>query len=259
MTIKVFILGRPGSGKSAAAMRIAKLAQREDWTTTHINDYAILHNWFMEEMHHPKNNHTYFHPTEHGGFDVIDFSVLRLALEEVEKKVQKSFLCKTKLVLIEFARGDYSEVLKAFSNDVLHDAYFLFLESDLETCMQRIHRRTIHPHTGHDHYVSNDILSSYYHKDNKPYMLSQFAKDYHLDHKRIKVIDNVGSWDAFMRQIKEFSDTFLEQKRGSGQTHRSTDLLPKPAIGKRTGSPSGAFPSLGSPIGCGCNLNLTSL
>ena len=259
MAVIVFLLGRPGSGKSAAAGRMIKLAQRSSWATTHICDYVILHKWFMSEKNGRDVNYRYFRSSEHNGFDVIDFSILREALDAVERRVQRHLSSKKKLILIEFARSDYSEVLKTFGDKVLDNAYFLFLDSDIDTCIKRVHARTTHPTTIHDHYVSEEIFRSYYHKDNKPYMLSQFAKDYQLDPERVKVIDNFGSWDAFMQQIKEFSDTFLEQKCVSSQIHPSPDVFPKPGISKRIGSLSGAFPSLGSPIGCGCNLNLTSL
>lgn len=254
MAVTVFILGRPGSGKSAAAHRITKLAQRKDWASTHICDYVILHKWFLSEKHNSLIKYRYFRPTEHNGFDVIDFSILRKALEEVERRVQKHLSSKKKLILIEFARGDYSEVLRTFSNEVLHNAYFLFLDSDIDTCIQRVRARTSHPTTVHDHYVSEKIFRSYYHKDNKSYILSQFAKDYDLDNRRVKVIDNAGSWDDFMRQIKEFTDAlFVEQELSiSRESSNSLEVLSKQESGKRrkTGPLSGAFPSLGAPTCC---------
>ncbi len=212
MAVKVFLLGRPGSGKSTAAQRIIRLAQRKNWATTYIGDYEILHRWFESEKRNPYIKHKYFDPTDYEGFNVSDFSVLRIALEEVKRRIQKHVQSRTKLILIEFARDDYSEVLRTFDNEILHDAYFLFLHSDIDVCIQRILTRTAHHITIHDHYVSKEIIESYYARDNRSYILSQFAKDYNLDYERVTVIDNMSSWDDFMQQIKKFTNDLFERE-----------------------------------------------
>ncbi len=253
MAAKVFLLGRPGSGKSAAAQRIIRLAQRKNWSTTHISDYEILYKWFVSEKRNPYIEYKYFLAIEHGGFNVIDFSILQMALEEVKRRIQKHASCKTKLVLIEFARDDYSELLRTFGDEVLQDAYFLFLDADIKTCIKRVYERSLHPATVHDHFVSTEIIESYYSKDNKPYMLSQFARDYGLEDKRVTVIDNTGSWDYFTQQIKAFTHNLFEREVS---TIDKTDLLlgtsPRQELStrRRTGPLSGAFPALGTPTGC---------
>ena len=222
MALKVFVLGRPGSGKSTATHRIAKSAQRRDLSTTRINDYEILHKWFRQERDHPRNGYKYFCPTDHNGFDVIDFSVLPLALQEVEKRVQIHSSSKVNLVLIEFARDDYCEVLRTFSYNFLHDAYFLFLNAEIDICIQRVHERITYPATPDDHFVSDGIIKSYYHKDNKPYIISQLAQDYNLDDKRVRVIDNTVSHDSFLQKIDDFFDFLFSQEL---ETSRKTSLL----------------------------------
>ena len=136
MLVKLFILGRPGSGKSSAAGIIATIARCRGWNTTHINDYDIL-----KEMAQADTAHKNFRQTEHGGFDVQDFSVLDIALKDVEKRAQHRSLEQDTLVIIEFARDDYSKALKWFSSGFLQDAYFLFMHLDLDTCVQRIQKR----------------------------------------------------------------------------------------------------------------------
>jgi adenylate kinase family enzyme len=213
MAVKVFLIGRPGSGKSTAAHHITKQAHRQECPTTHIYDYKILYNWFMAEMNNPRNKHKNFLPRGYGGFDVINFSVLRKALEEVERRARMYMSFKRRLILIEFARDDYSEVLRTFSYDFLQDAYFLFLDADIETCIERVRERSLHPTTEYDHFVSTEIITSYYDKDNKPYMLSQFAQEYHLDNERVAVIDNTGSRNDFLQQIKAFTNALFERDR----------------------------------------------
>ncbi len=212
MVVTVFLLGRPGSGKSTAARRIEELAQWQGCPTIHIYDYEILHSWFMLEMESRGNEHKYFRPREHDGFDVSDFLVLRKALEEIERRVQEHVPSKKKLILVEFARNDYSEVLKVFRANLLQSAYFLFFDADLKTCIQRLHERSLHPTTEHDHFVSEEIIRSYYSKDNRSYMLFQFAQDYDLDNERVTVVDNAGSWDDFLQQIKAFITTLFDRE-----------------------------------------------
>ncbi len=212
MAVKVFLIGRPGSGKSTAAHYISKQVHRQKCSTTHIYDYTILHSWFMAEMYNPRNKHKYFHPRGHDGFDVLDFSVLSKALEEVERKARKYMSFRRRLVLIEFARDDYSEVLRTFSDDFLQDAYFLYFDADIKTCIERVRERSLHPTTEYDHFVSTEIITSYYDKDNKPYMFSQFGQEYHVDNKRVEIIDNTGSRQDFLRQISAFTDALFERE-----------------------------------------------
>lgn len=215
MAVKVFILGRPGSGKSAAARRIAKLVQHKGWSPVRICDYDILHDMFQRERNLPKNELKHFCPTQCGGFDVIDFSILDTALKEVQRKTLKHIEEYTsytqKLILIEFARDDYGKALSLFNSEFLCDAYFLFLDADVDTCIQRVHKRSAHPTTTDDHFVSDEIIKCYYYKDNKPYMTSSFSQDYQIDEMRVAIIDNMGTRESFNDQISRFVAIILRQ------------------------------------------------
>src|SRR2546421_8366791 len=128
MALKVFVLGRPGSGKSTATRRILKLVQRKGLSAIRVNDYEILQSWFKQEKFQPCNDHKQFRSTAYNGFDVTDFSVLNTALEELEKRVWKYiYSAKNEFILIEFARDDYGKALSFFSKNFLQNAYFLFL------------------------------------------------------------------------------------------------------------------------------------
>ncbi len=216
MAVKVFILGCPGSGKSAAARRIARLVQHKGWSPVRLCDYDILHDMFQRERNLPRNELKYFCPTQCGGFDVIDFSILDTALKEVQRKTLKHIGGYTsytqKLILIEFARDDYEKALSLFNPEFLRDAYFLFLNADMDTCIERIHKRSAHPTTMDDHFVSNEILKCYYYRDNRPYVPFNLAVDYGLDVERIQVIDNVGSYQSFNNQVGRFVEFILRQE-----------------------------------------------
>jgi shikimate kinase len=226
MAVKIFILGRPGSGKSAAARRIAKLVQHEGWSPVRICDYDILHDMFQREGNSLNNELKNFRPAQYGGFDVIDFTILDTALKEVQRKALKHIEEYTsytqKLILLEFARDDYGKALSLFNPEFLRDAYFLFLDADVDICIQRVHKRSAHPTTTDDHFVSDEILKSYYYKDNKPYITFNLTVGHGVVAKRIQIIDNICSYQSFNDQVSRFAEFILSQ---DSQVQRKTLLL----------------------------------
>src|SRR5206468_9524195 len=116
MGVKLFILGRPGSGKSTAARHLNYLMRCQAWSVKHFNDYDILLEMFQADTEHKK-----FRPTPHNGFDATDFTVFDDALKELEKRVQAE-VARVNLLTIEFARDDYRMALKQFSADFLQDS-----------------------------------------------------------------------------------------------------------------------------------------
>jgi len=226
MLVKLFILGRPGSGKSSAAGIIATIAQCRGWITFHINDYDIL-----KEMAQADSAQKIFHLTEHGGFNVRNFSVLDVALRELEKRAQHLSLEQDTLIIIEFARDDYSKALKWFSPGFLQDAYFLFMHLDLDTCVERIQKRITYTYTdppiSDNHYVSEEIVRGYYHKDNRQYIEDSLKTDYGIM-KLIRIIDNSGSLLELLDNVLWFLDIIFWQENGGSKlisNHISWPLL----------------------------------
>lgn len=212
MSIKIFILGRPGSGKSTAARHIMKLIERRFATGIRINDYDILRAMYKEEEQ--SNQFKRFKPTyNYRGFDVLDFAVLDTALQEVKKRAEKSIEIYN-AVVIEFARADYNIALQIFDRDFLHDAYFLFLDVDLDTCVKRVQQRAIRQDTPDDSYMSEEVLRKYYHLKNNVYMLGGLIEDYALDHRQVKIIVNTIPLWEFITEIEFFIEYILDQKVG---------------------------------------------
>lgn len=208
MVVKVFVLGRPGSGKSSAAYCIAGFAWRRKWSVIRFKDYDILQKKFKEDTEHNK-----FRPADHGGFEILDFSVFDEVSEEVERQVQEylSSANTGDLIIIEFARHDYSKALRSFSAEFLQNAYFLFIETDVETCIHRIHKRVAHHRTEDDNFVPDDVLRNYYSKDNRQYISSRFTSEYGIN-KLVEIIDNVGSQYEFAENVYRFVERIFEQE-----------------------------------------------
>ena len=227
MSVKVFVIGRPGSGKSTAVHRIIELAMKTGYSTKRLKEYEILLQMFQEDTDHKK-----FSPTEHGGFDVLDFSVLDTALEKLKRRVCELVdSSKKELLLIEFARDDYSKALNQLGYDFLQDAYFLFMHLDLDTCVQRIQKRITYTYTdppiSDNHYVSEEIVRGYYQKDNRQYIEDSLGTDYGIM-KLIRIIDNSGSLLELLDNVLWFVDIIFWRESGGSKlisNHISWPLL----------------------------------
>src|ERR1700722_14008904 len=132
MLVKLFILGRPGSGKSYAARYFELDVRIRGGSSYRVNDYKHLRQQFIFDR-----NHIRFEPIGEEGFNVRDPSVLNEALAEVIKEAKTC--CEAQmydLAIIEFARPVYGDALRKFGNKFLQDALFLFIDADLNTCFE---------------------------------------------------------------------------------------------------------------------------
>lgn len=211
MVRNVFLLGRPGSGKSSVAQLINMLANDKGWITHHIYDYKLLQEMFLQETTRevspgersfkPKG------PRKYCGFDVVKFSVLDTVLELMAEEVRKEMKASpqgNKLFLIEFARDDYSHALQRFGCDLLRDAHLLYLLADVEPCVDRIRKRVECQSAPCNHFVSDKIMKGYYSKDDwSESWLEEFLS---LPQNRgiylnASTIDNTGSTGALLNRI----------------------------------------------------------
>jgi adenylate kinase family enzyme len=216
MAIKIFLLGRPGSGKSSAARRIEKLVRKRNCNVVRINDYDILKE--MSEIDDSK-----FRKVAYGGFDVLDFSVLDVALKEEERKA-KDKATFTNIIIIEFARSDYYEALKKFSKSFLQDAYFVFFDTNIETCMQRIRCRAKHPMTSDDYFVSEQINRGYYAKQEFSY---EMAEQLGIDAAKLVIFNNNGCRDKFDIGISRFVNDVIAQHPFLAYEHKVSKAFVK--------------------------------
>lgn len=204
--VKVFLLGRPGSGKTTAFRCFEKLAHTYDLHATRFREYTILYDMF-------KAGRSEFRPVMHGGFDIVDFSILNMSAQLLEKQVQeyaRSRALMNEVLFLELVRDDYKQAMQCFSRAFLQESYFLYVEADVETCIQRIRYRVAHPTETDSHFVSEHILRDYYAKDNKEYMATRFKIDYGIQ-KEVQVIENSSSSDDFTKKFNLFADAVLAE------------------------------------------------
>lgn len=219
MLVKVFLLGRPGSGKSYIAQCMGKFAERNGWFVHHAYDYELLQAMFLEEESRniaPElRKFSRKGPESHHGFDVIDFSVLDTALEKMAVKVgseldRKQTSPGDKLFLIEFARKDYISALHKFKS-LLQNAHLFYVHADIETCVERVHHR-VKRGSPYGHFVSENIIRAYYQQDDWiNERLPKHIHDLRLRgiHISTKEIDNRGSIQQLIQQVKEAVEGYL--------------------------------------------------
>jgi len=217
MAVKLFILGLPGSGKSAVARFILKYVngQRVDerndqcWSAIRFNDYT-----FLLDMYHQDTAWKRFKPASPGGFDVLDLKVFDEALQTLEQEVDVYVdslnLEEKKLVLVEFSRNDYERAFQQFNKSFLKDAHFIYLDTELEKCKQRICLRSVNPKNPADDYpVSEYIFEVYYYSDDGLSIADLLAKEYGVDKWRVLTIDNNCSLELVCKNIEPFIHSIL--------------------------------------------------
>jgi len=221
MSVKVFVLGRPGSGKSTAARHMIELASRRNYISLFVQDYDILHKMFLNDRKHEQ-----FRPTDCGGFDVIDYSVLDSALRQMEAEVEGSLACKqSDMVCIEFARNDYRAAFNMFSPMFLQNAYIFFINSDLENCIRRVQERVTDPPLPDHHFVSEYVMRNYYSNDNWEYMTGKCRQEHELC-KEIIAVHNNGPLSALLEDVSNFAESIFLRE------------FVESLFGERSGNPS---------------------
>lgn len=203
MVVKLFILGLPGSGKSSVARYIRTYVRDKGWVSDHFNDYGILQRMFCEDIEGKQ-----FKPTAHKGFDIVDFTAFDIALQILEFEVQRyiSQNQNKKLLLIEFSRNNYRHAFSQFSPEFLKDAYFLYLDVNIENCKKRIRERITNPSTANDYFVSDYIFNAYYNQDDGQDIPDILVRDFKIENSRVKIINNGCSLMEASKEINPFID-----------------------------------------------------
>jgi adenylate kinase family enzyme len=201
MVVKLFILGLPGSGKSSVARYIRTYVGDIGWESVHLNDYGILQRMYRDDIGGKQ-----FKPAAHGGFDVLDLTVCDIALETLGREVQNYNTQEQKMLLIEFSRNDYRSAFRHFNQGFLQDAYFLYLNTTIDICKDRIKERITNPTTEDDYFVSDYIFKAYYNQDDGQYIPDILVRDFKIENSRVKIINNRCSLQEASKEITPFID-----------------------------------------------------
>lgn len=221
MVVKVFVFGCPGSGKSTASSYIEMIARDkgDKWSTFRINDYKILDGWFHDNIEEKR-----FRPSEYGGFDITISKVYDEALDTLKEEVlQYQPSRENELIIIEFARCDYQHALEQLGREFRQEAYFLLIDADIETCVQRIYYRVQHRSTLDDHFVSDKVIKCYDQPNYVETNIFLLKTTFEIDNARIRIIDNSKNCNKreFYKKINDFVDYMADR---NGILPQVTDL-----------------------------------
>jgi gluconate kinase len=207
MPVKIFVLGRSGSGKSTVVNRILELAQKAKCPARRMKDYHILYKMYCEDT-----ECAMFQSADYGGFNVIDYRAYDVALVRLEKNLREELLPeRQEIVTIEFARDSYRHAFRKFSPCFLQDAYFFFVEAGVDKCIERIHKRVLNLTIPDNHFVPDLVVREYFGRDNWPYMAYEFKQEYGID-KEVVAYRNGGSLDDLYEQVDHFAQTIFSRE-----------------------------------------------
>jgi len=188
----------------------------------HINDYKILDGWFQADTGHYK-----FRPREFGGFDILLPELYDEALQIMNHQIHEYELSKdNEFIIIEFARCDYQSALEQFRKDFIQSAYFLFIEADIETCVQRVLERVHKPIRTLDDHFTSEFVFECYRQNQKDYTAtntSMLQTKYNVDVRNIKVVDNRAD-RSFQDLYKQMND-FVEYIKSKQAVEKDTGPL----------------------------------
>jgi len=215
----VFLLGRPGCGKSEIYRRLTdKLVSKNIYKKfQRVDDFPKLWKIFQEDEKTGKWQHCV--KTPDGGYRVTDDNIWDSILVEVNKDIveQKE---PDKIIFVEFSRPNYVHSLKNFSEEVLKNSMIVYIDCSFETCWRRNvrrHQQAIAAGTD-DHLVSREEMEKTYLYDDKEKLL-EFCKN-----KKIPVVvintDIEGTDEHLIKaseilseEIRKFKEKCRQQKK----------------------------------------------
>jgi len=158
----VFLLGRPGCGKSFVYETIVgslKETGKFD-RVKRMDDFPILKELLDRDTGFKR------HVRKDGGFEVTDWTIVDDVLATINGRLP-GLRKKNDLVFVEFARDKYLSALKNFSAETFSKALILYIYCPFKVCLAR-NKKRFKEQKGRaldDHIVPDDLMKSYYRDD----------------------------------------------------------------------------------------------
>lgn len=157
----IFLLGRPGCGKSIAYQMLSERLRKEKLASEvmRIDDFPVLKEIVDEDKEFKR------HLRKEGGFEVTDLSMLDDVLKRINGQLKK-LKKPSKVIFTEFSRDSYAHAMKNFDGDVLDQSLILYIYAPFDVCLERNVRRFREGPKGlDDHIVPSEMMHKYYRKD----------------------------------------------------------------------------------------------
>ena len=168
-----------------------------------------------------------------GGFEIRQESAANDGLKKLAQEVydleRNYILTQQMLLLIEFSRPDYLAALSVFNKKLVSGSYFICIQADLPTCLQRNLARVQNGvSNGDNHYVPEQIIRAYY--QDMYAVAEQIKSYYHLMNEQVLVIDSTKPFVQCRQAINDFALSILKREQHNWQlrqiqSHSSANKL----------------------------------
>jgi deoxyadenosine/deoxycytidine kinase len=205
--VVLFLLGRPGSGKSTIADVLKKHSRQRE--VVFCDDYTFLHAMYETEQQSGRGatNRAQFRRAQKNGlsgFEILDFSVLEFVLSQVNARICQHLYKPNTIIPVEFSRNEYKnrQVWRHFSPEVLMSAHYIFCDATLDTCTKRVGERA--------QYIPPEIMHGYYAQDGLPSLFQSRGME------RVEVVNtNASLLETEMRLLSALNGIFEAQTLGA--------------------------------------------
>ena len=201
----IFLLGRPGCGKSIIYNMLGELLRKEKLASEvmRIDDFPVLNEIVDEDKEFRR------HLRKEGGFEVTDLSMLDDVLKRINGQLKK--LGKLgRIIFVEFSRDSYVHAMENFDRDVLNRSLILYIYAPFNVCLERNIRRFREGPKGlDDHIVPSDMMHKYYRNDDyeKLFLKSEDELKKHAPAKIIVIKNDVESLEKLRLEINRAFNT----------------------------------------------------
>jgi adenylate kinase family enzyme len=202
----VFLLGRPGCGKSAIYRHLEQriLDSNQATTLERVDDFPKV--WATLQRNDALENEgrqrLYSERTAEGGYILTNHEVLNDILGEVSADLL-TIDKPDHLIVLEFARANYVRAMENFDGRILARSLVVYMEVSFETCWARNvarHEATTLAEGGDDHLVSREQMEELYLHDDQ-HALVRYIQEQNIP---VLVINNEAEGEEHLtRQVEE--------------------------------------------------------
>lgn len=157
----VFLLGRPGCGKSAVFRIVEQELRAKGFKgeLKRIDDFPLLKNIFDTDTEYKRHR-----PAPEGGVKVTDGTVWDDLIKGLDKQALE-LQSPDRLLFIEFSRDNYVRAFKNFSPKVLKNSLIVYIDCPFDVCWERNVRRAKKEQGLDAHLVSREEMEKTYARD----------------------------------------------------------------------------------------------
>ena len=201
----IFLLGRPGCGKSVIYNMLTERLRKEKLAreVMRIDDFPVLKDIVDEDKEFKR------HLRKEGGFEVTDLSMLDDVLKRINDQLKK--LEKPgRVIFVEFSRDCYAHAMKNFDREVLDRSLILYIYAPFDVCLERNVRRFREKQKGlDDHIVPSDMMHKYYRNDDyeELFLKSEDELEKHASAKIIVIKNDMESLEKLRLEINRAFNT----------------------------------------------------